>query len=92
MCLSIQIRVPAWNSSESAQLDAILILSDHSNMGWSPLLNILEKFLEPLPVRGEGRGGKAGKDGVTAEFSTTESQGFFMSLYICKIKASEWRT
>ena len=55
MCLSIQIRVPAWNSSESAQLDAILILSDHSTMGWSPLLNTLQKVLEPLPLRGKGR-------------------------------------
>ena len=47
--------MPDWNSSRAAQIDAILIPGDHSNMGWSPLLNTLQRVLEPLPVRGKGR-------------------------------------
>jgi FkbM family methyltransferase len=47
--------VPDWNSSTAAQIDAVVALGDHSNMGWSPLLNTLQRVLEPLPVRGKGR-------------------------------------
>lgn len=52
---AIRTLVPHWNSFRAAQIDAVLTLGDHSNMGWSPLLNTLQKVLEPLPVRGKGR-------------------------------------
>jgi len=47
--------VPDWNSSAAVQIDAVLIQRHHSSMGWSPLLNTLQRILEPLPVRGKGR-------------------------------------
>jgi FkbM family methyltransferase len=47
--------VSDWNSFTAVQIDTTLTLGDHSNMGWSPLLNTLQRVLEPLPVRGKGR-------------------------------------
>ena len=47
--------MPDWNSSAAVQIDAVLIQRHHSSMGWSPLLNTLQRILEPLPVRGKGR-------------------------------------
>ena len=46
--------VPTWNSSETAQLDAIVILGDHSSMRRSPLVNTFQRAIEPLPASRNG--------------------------------------